>query len=321
MNSLSSPKHITERKAEWILVLTTVFWAGTFVFTKTALATCDPFLFVGIRFVLAVLICLMLWSAMFRQWDRAIARDGMLIGVCYGLGFVFQTWGLQYTSISKSAFITGMVVVFVPAVDRFIRGARITRVQLLTVTVATIGLVLLTNPEGGKVNVGDAMTLIGSVMWAICISYLDKSSNRYGERPFYMPILVVVQFAVTSVLGLGAYAAGISSGLESGSVDATNQALTTVNPATWTLPVIVALAYTAVFGSFASTTLQTKYQRFVSPVKAGVIFTLEPVIASFIAYFTHAERMGTREFSGAVLMIGAVILGDVLKEKRTTEQS
>lgn len=316
MISQARSQNVSERAAEWILVLTTLFWAGTFVFTKTALTTCDPFLFVGIRFVIAVLICVGLWSALFRHWNAEIARDGFLIGVCYGLGFVFQTWGLQYTTISKSAFITGMVVVFVPAVDWFVRGVGVTRVQLLTVIVATIGLVLLTNPDGGTANIGDAMTLVGSVMWAVCISYLDKSSNRLGEKPYYMPVLVFVQFAVTGAMGLGAYALGISSGLAEGSGAATTQAITTINPLTWSAPVIIALAYTAVFGSFASTTLQTKYQRYVSPVKAGVIFTLEPVIASFIAYFTHAERLGARELSGAGLMIGAVILGDVLKEKK-----
>ncbi|MFM8439178.1 MAG: DMT family transporter [Candidatus Kapaibacterium sp.] len=311
---------VRERTAEWILVLTTVFWAGTFVFTKTALETCDPFLFVGIRFTLAVGICVVIWSAMFRRWDMDIARDGVLIGLCYGLGFIFQTWGLQFTTISKSAFITGMVVVFVPAVDWVIQRSRVTRVQAITVVIATIGLVLLTNPDGGDVNKGDAMTLAGSLMWAFCISYLDKSSNRYGDRPFYMPILVFVQFAVTSVLGLTAFLIGSGAAAGAGVMADMNARVTTIEPSTWSYPVMLALAYTAIFGSFASTTLQTRYQRYVSPVKAGVIFTLEPVIASFIAYFTHAERLGMQEFIGAVLMIGAVILGDVLKDKTTVNK-
>jgi drug/metabolite transporter (DMT)-like permease len=310
---------VSERTAEWILVLTTVFWAGTFVFTKTALQNCDPFLFVGIRFAIAVGICVILWPGMFRVWDAAIARDGALIGICYGLGFVFQTWGLQYTTISKSAFITGMVVVFVPAVDWFIRKVRVTGVQVLTVVVATVGLILLTNPDGGVLNIGDGMTLAGSLMWAICISYLDKSSNAMGSRPMYMPILVLVQFAVTCVLGLGAYGFVMSYGLNSQLAEYALQGTTTLNPTTWSIAVIIALLYTSIFGSFASTTLQTRFQRFVSPVKAGVIFTLEPVIASFIAYFTHAERMGARQLSGAILMIGAVVLGDILKDKKISK--
>lgn len=306
---------VSERTAEWILVLTTLFWAGTFVFTKTALQNCDPFLFVGIRFAIAVGICVVLWPGMFRVWDAAIARDGALIGVCYGLGFVFQTWGLQYTTISKSAFITGMVVVFVPAVDWFIRKVRVTGTQVLTVVLATVGLILLTDPDGGTLNIGDAMTLVGSVMWAICISYLDKSSHALGSRPMYMPMLVFVQFTVTCALGLGAYGLVMQYGLNSQLPEYVSQGTTTLHPLTWSVPVVIALLYTSMFGSFASTTLQTRYQRFVSPVKAGVIFTLEPVIASFIAYFTHDERMGTREFSGAVLMIAAVVLGDILKDK------
>jgi drug/metabolite transporter (DMT)-like permease len=291
---------VSERTAEWILVLTTVFWAGTFVFTKTALQNCDPFLFVGIRFAIAVGICVILWPGMFRVWDAAIARDGALIGVCYGFGFVFQTWGLQYTTISKSAFITGMVVVFVPAVDWFIRKVRVTGVQVLTVVVATVGLILLTNPDGGVLNIGDGMTLAGSLMWAICISSL-------------------VQFAVTCVLGLGAYGFVMYFSLNSQLAEYALQGTTTLNPTTWSIAVIIALLYTSIFGSFASTTLQTRFQRFVSPVKAGVIFTLEPVIASFIAYFTHAERMGARELSGAILMIGAVVLGDILKDKKISK--
>ena len=310
-NALSS--NFLERKAELYLILTTVFWAGTFVFTKNALLSCDPFLFVGIRFAFAVAIALMLWIGMFRNWSTRIARDGVVMGVCYGLGFVFQTWGLQYTTISKSAFITGMVVVFVPAVDRFIRKAKINTVQMLTVAIATIGLVLLTRPDAGAVNIGDAMTLAGSVMWAICISYLDKSSHARGDHPYYMPILVFVQFLVTSTIGFAFYE--ILSKPQHEHAPLIVSSVADYSPTTWSFTVIIALLYTAIFGSFASTTLQTKYQRYVSPVKAGVIFTLEPVIASFIAYFTHGERLGSQELFGAALMIVAVILGDVLKER------
>ena len=294
---------MSERRAELLLALTTVFWSGTFVFTKIALSSCDPLLFVVFRFLLATAVAVLLWWRHLASMSKTSLRDGSILGLLYGAGFYLQTWGLQYTTISKSAFITGMVVLFVPGADWLVRGVKVSRIHGIAVLFASVGLAMLTHPEANNINVGDVLTLGGSILWSFYISFLDKTSTRHQDLPYYSEHLVIAQFAMTVLSGsvvMAMRSAGVlqlSSDLAPGAWQ-------------WTNEIIVAILYTALLGSLASTYLQTKVQRFVAPVKAGIIFTLEPIFASAIAYFSHHERLSTLELSGAGLMIGSIIFAD-----------
>ncbi len=293
---------MTERKAEFLLALTTVFWSGTFVFTKYALDSCDPFVFVVLRLMIAVAVGVVLWYSSLRSLSKESVRDGAILGFLYGSGFLLQTWGLQYTSISKSAFITGMVVLFVPGADWLIRRVSVTRIHGIAVLFASVGLVMLTHPDAQAINKGDAMTLCGSLMWAFYISFLDKSSTRHKDVPHFSEHLVLAQFATTVVCGLLILSIRAAFGVSS---DTTPSIIPS-----WSTTLVIALLYTALLGSLASTYIQTKVQRYVPPVKAGIIFTLEPIFASAIAYFSHNERLSTLELSGAIIMIGSIIFAD-----------
>ncbi len=296
---------MTERKAEAILALTTVFWSGTFVFSKIALESCDALSFVILRFLVASGLAALLWHRRLLSMQRRTIVDGSILGALYGAGFYLQTGGLQYTTISKSAFITGMVVIFVPGADRLIRGTRMTRIHGIAVLGASVGLLLLTHPEAQQINVGDVMTLGGAILWSFYISFLDRASTRSQHVHSYTEHLVIVQFAMTVLLGMV-----VAMVLNAGGEWSLQRAIDT----NWTSWLIVSVAYTAVLGSLASTYLQTKVQRFVPPVKAGIIFTLEPIFASIIAYFTHHERLSIMELSGAALMIGAIIFADTASQ-------
>ncbi len=294
---------MTERRAEYLLALTTIFWSGTFVFTKYALVDGDALSFVLLRFLIASIAAALLWWRAVSRIDLHSLRDGTILGLLFGAGFYLQTWGLQYTTISKSAFITGMVVLFVPAADWLVRGVRVSMIHGIAVVFAAIGLLLLTHPEMSNINQGDLLTLCSSVLWAFYISYLDKSSTRHQDRMHFSEQLVFVQFASTVVLGLFLWL-GVRA------LSGTFPTALAAMHWNWSSALVIALLYTAIFGSLASTYLQTKVQRFVPPVKAGIIFTLEPIFASAIAYFTHDERMTFQELCGASLMIASIIFAD-----------
>ena len=102
------------RQAELGMLLVAFVWGSTFVITKNALADIGPFLFLGIRFILAFLVlAAFAWSEI-QKIDRATLLTGSLIGIFLFIGYTFQTVGLQYTTASKAGFITGLNVVLVP---------------------------------------------------------------------------------------------------------------------------------------------------------------------------------------------------------------
>ena len=99
-------------KAELLLLVTTFVWGSTFVIVKGALADASPFPFLAFRFTLAGLL---MWMAMARgPLDRRAVIPSLVLGLFLFSGFAFQTWGLVFTTPSKSAFITDRVSSWCP---------------------------------------------------------------------------------------------------------------------------------------------------------------------------------------------------------------
>ena len=104
-------------KAELLLVVATFIWGSTFVIVKGALADASPFPFIAVRFIFAGLL---MFAFMARgRLPRAALLPSLFLGILLFTGFAFQTWGLNFTTPSKSAFITGFSVILVPLLSLF----------------------------------------------------------------------------------------------------------------------------------------------------------------------------------------------------------
>ena len=58
------------------------------------------------------------------------------------------------------------------------------------------------------------------------------------------------------------------------------------------------------------------YQRYVTPVKAVIIYAMEPVFAVLFAMIFLAEFFTPPEWAGAGLVIAGVILSDLYKDRK-----
>ena len=108
-----------EWRAELYLLLVTAIWGGTFTFTKLGLADAPPFLYMTFRFLIALTIMAVFFGPKIIKIDKETAVHGFVLGLLFGGGFILQTFGLKLTSVSKSAFITGITVVITPFVFYF----------------------------------------------------------------------------------------------------------------------------------------------------------------------------------------------------------
>ena len=111
-------------KADLLLAFCTLIWGATFVIVKSALADASVFVFLALRFSLAAAVLAVIYR---REIPRLRARKfrapqfsdgplaaGALMGGLLFAGFALQTAGIQFTTPSKAAFITGFSVVLVP---------------------------------------------------------------------------------------------------------------------------------------------------------------------------------------------------------------
>jgi drug/metabolite transporter (DMT)-like permease len=279
-------------KAELILFSITFIWGSTFIVTKDLLASVSPFAYIGLRFALATALFALIRPSSLRGWDGASVRDGAFLGGLLFGGFALQTVGLQTTTASKSAFITGMMVVFTPLWQVAIEG-RLPKIGTwIGVVLVAVGLYILTSPDGSGVNGGDLLTLGCAVLFGLYIVLLDVFSKRTDVSR-----LVMAQFAA-SALG-GGVAALI---VEDASVR-------------WSGAMALEVAYLSVFATVIALSLQTAYQRFTTPARSAVIFSLEPVIATVLAYLLVGERIGTPGVVGGGLILAGLLsseLSDVI---------
>ncbi len=63
--------------------------------------------------------------------------------------------------------------------------------------------------------------------------------------------------------------------------------------------------------SFLAAFLETRYQKYTTPVKAALIFTLEPIIASVGAIFVFNSVFSPKEIVGVVLILSGIIISEL----------
>src|ERR1035437_9795924 len=142
-------------RAYLLMLFVVAVWGSTFVLVKGALTDATPAAFNLVRMTLAFAV---LGVAYHRYW-RAIqgwqVGAGALVGACLAMGYQFQTTGLARTTPSKSAFITGLMVVMEPLLST-IPGLRPPGSRMpgwnafLGAALALVGIVLLTAPAAAQ---------------------------------------------------------------------------------------------------------------------------------------------------------------------------
>ncbi|MES2764682.1 MAG: DMT family transporter [Bacteroidota bacterium] len=282
-------------KAELLLLMVTMIWGGTFPIIKSVLEDTPPFLFVVYRFGIALLISAIIWRKFLKGFAKVDIVQGTILGLLYGIGFLLQAFGLTLTSASKSGFVTGSTVIFVPFAYWILERKKISPWHIAGVIIVLLGLWIFTNPQMDNINYGDVLTLISAMFWAFYIPYLDKIMTDTGDANAKSARLIMMQFLVTGVIGVFAHLL-----FENG---------TFKSP--FSLDLVGALFYTAVFATVIATGIQTRYQHYTTPVKAALIFSLEPVFAAILAVIFIDDPVGARELWGGGIVIAGVLIAEL----------
>ena len=166
---------------------------------------------------------------------------------------------------------------------------------MTALVVVFIGMLLFTAPGNSALNAGDFLTLIGAVGYAFFIIFVDRYTGE--EDPV---VLTGAQFLVSAML-----AGLLSIFLED----------TFVNP---TLNLTVSILYLAIPGSVIAILLMNKFQGQTTPVKACIIYALEPVFTIMFGWILLHETLSASEFFGAAVILSGVVFSElfgVLKKR------
>ncbi len=278
----------SKSRAELALLSTTLIWGNTFVAMKFILIDTTPLMNVATRFAVAALIFLLIFRKSLFPIPRSSVVKGSILGLFLFLGFISQNVGLQYTTASKSAFITGMMVVFVPLLQIIVERRSPKLGNILGVALVAAGLWLLTSPSGSQFNIGDALTIGCAVVFAIYIVYLDVISKEMTAAQ--LTFLQIASCAIYAWICL----------------------LFTEKPTfVMSTTSFVSLAYLTLLATVLTTYVQTRFQKDTTPTRAAIIFSVEPVIASISAYFILSEHLGAMGMVGGGLIVVGVLVSEL----------
>lgn len=275
-------------KADLALLFVTLTWGISFIMTKNAIAEIAVFNFLALRFVIAFVLSSAFFYRNMRKPDRQSVLYGLFVGFILFSGYAVQTIGLQYTTTSNSAFITGLSVVMVPLFSSLIFKTRVKTSAKMGVVVAVFGLALLTLNGVDGFNKGDFFTLLSAVCFAFHIIAVGELTNRTDS----------IQFAIMQIGGVGFYSLLVSWIFETPTL--------AFPSATW-----LNILFLAVFCTSAAFITQSIAQRYTTSTHTALIYINEPVFAAFFGYVIAGEILGVRGVIGGLLMLSGILIAEL----------
>jgi drug/metabolite transporter (DMT)-like permease len=270
-------------RAELALVGVTVIWGTTFVLVKNALVDVSTILFLAMRFALAGMVL----AAVYRKSMRRIGIwPGVAAGCLLFVAYYFQTTGLELTSPSKSAFLTGLSIPMVPLAGSLVYRIRPRIFEAVGVAIATLGMALMTLPSAGfEISRGDWLSILCAVAFAIHIVLVSHYAPMVGFET-----IAVVQVAVAALLGTLFFRSAEPLRLH------------------WNPVVVAAVVVTGLLATAVAFTTMAWAQQYTTATRSALIFALEPVVAWVTSYVLFGETLNWRGQLGAGLILAGVLV-------------
>src|SRR5258708_23134779 len=139
--------------ADLALLTVAGIWGATFFMVKDATSPFPVLAFLAIRFVLA---CAALVPFVIRlgRWPRhAEWQWGLIAGVAFCAGYIFQTFSLRLVDSGRTGFITGLYVILVPLLALVFLKHPLHLRALIGAALAVFGLAFLFHVPPGEVLV------------------------------------------------------------------------------------------------------------------------------------------------------------------------
>ena len=276
----------TRLKAELILVMVTLIAALGWIFSKEALAGLPPLFFMGVRFLVAGFVLLLVGGKYFRGVRWLDVKGAILMGGVFGFAMMFWIKGLDESSnLGVGAFINSLGVILVPVLARFLFAERPSNSIWLALPVAVVGLGCLALSDGIALEWGQVYFFLAALLFALQFNLLTRMSNR----------LHVLVLTTLQLLTAGALHLLFSSVLET-------------IPHTISTPILGWFLASALIATSLRFLLQTYGQSLTPASHAAVIMNLEPVWTALAAAVWFNEQMSRMQVLGCGLIFVAMIV-------------
>lgn len=285
-------------KADLAILSITVVWGSSFIIMKNITENMPFYAYLFLRFSVAGILLAMIFFRQINKMNLKVLVQGTIIGFTLFAGMSLQYIGLSYTSASHSAFITGLNVVMVPVISAFYLNKRPPVKAVVGVLLAAAGLFFLSGGFSGDWNIGDTLTLVCAVCFALQIIFVDKFTQQSDARQ-----LAVVQILSAALMyGLFWLGYGVTA--------------KTAAPVVINTQVILTVLYTGALGTAFAYGVQTIAQQYTTPTRTALLLTFEPVFGAIFALIIPGANGVTESLTlntalGCLLIFAGMIITEV----------
>ncbi len=289
----------------FLIVAATVLWGSSFAVRKAAMADIGPLMFNAMRFFAAFIFMLIvffvrrIFTGRDKQVNTAFGKQikaGMIIGMLYGMGSVFQQLGLTLVSAGETGFVTSLYSVMVPVLARILFKTKIRPAVWVAVVFSGIGLYFVT---GGGIAAGSGMLIL--LMCAFCFALQIIAIAKFIEANDAL-LLVIVQLGI-----------GVAVNLIMAVIAAEPFEINMVYEAA--APVL----YTGIMSLGVANFCQFAGQSRVTPTAAAIICSFESVFGLLFGIILLDEKLTGMKLTGCVFILAAVILSQLKGKNRGME--
>lgn len=273
-----------QKHANFMLLIVTILWGSSYLFMKMGLGSLQEYNLIALRFGIAFLLAALFFPGRMRKTTQTMLRYAFILGFILFLVFAFIMAGMKLTTTSNAAFLVSLTVIFVPLLSSLILKRK-PAIKLLTgVSLALLGVGLLTLNHQFAINLGDIFCIMGALMYATHILVTEKFTKTVDSLT-----LGISQLGFTAILALGS-----SLIFETPRLPQSHDE--------W-LPVLALSILCSAIGFV----VQTVAQQHTNSTNTGLIFSLEPVFAALFAFLVFGETLSGQGLLGATLVLIGVI--------------
>ena len=265
---------------------------------KSALDSISPNYLLAIRFTVGALgLSYTLFSKKHPLEKRTIL-GGLITGFFLYSSFAVQTYGLMFTTAGKNALITAVYVVLVPLVLWLWKGIRPSRRSMIAAALMLSGIAMLSLHGEGGINIGDILTLLCGILYAVHICAVDSFSDGNVMQLTCLQFIFAAAFAWIGGLSFETF------------------------PSQFSPSMIWAMAYCGIFASLLCLTMMNIGIKYAKPVYAALFMSTESAFGCLFGVIFLGELFTGRMVAGCLIILAALVLSQLpVKEDNAIKTS
>lgn len=269
----------------------TLIWGSSFIILKETLHAIPTLWILAIRFAGASALMALFCIKKFKKIDRSCLFYGLIMGLALYGGYVLQTFGLVHTTPGKNAFLTSTYCILVPFLCWLFFKKRPDKYNVAAAVLCIVGMAFVCLDGGVSIGIGDSLTLLSGVFYALQIIILSQAMQKHGVVEMSM-----IQFAVAGVLCL------ITAPLD-------RPFPPVVPTSAW-----LSTAYLSIVCTGLCYFLQAYGQKYTPPQSTSIILTLEAVFGTLFSIILRYERLTLHVGIGFVIIFISIIVSETKLE-------